>query len=129
MIAWSDVVAKFQPGDALEPLVGRSKLTVDSVDDERMCIRQRLWLACVTPADLQIADAILSAAPVDVTPVQLAELIREHYTAGADVTTECTRIPNLAAVVLYNLGALTSEQPALQDGPREATLVERGPPR
>jgi hypothetical protein len=112
MIDWPQIVARFQPGDQLQPLVGVSTLTVDSIDDDQICIRQRLWRACVTRSDMTTATRILAEAPADVTPVQLAELIRTHYTAGSDVTTECTRIPNLAAVVLYNMGAVPVGLPA-----------------
>lgn len=112
MIAWSDVVAHLKPGDTLQPLTGDSKLTVDSIDNAEICIRQRLWRASLKRADMQTANKILAAAPPDVTPIQLAELIRKHYMEGHDVKTECTRVPNLAAIVLYNLGAVPTARPA-----------------
>lgn len=107
-IEWPDILAHFQSGDSLQPLVGVSRLVVDSLDDEQICIRQRLWRACFTKADLMTANSVLASSRVDVTPLQFAELLRAHYTSGSDITTECTRTPNLAAVVLYNLGALGS---------------------
>jgi hypothetical protein len=106
VVEWTDVVNRLKPGDVLQLLVGDSRLTVECIDDEQICMRQRLWRACLTPADIQIAGRILLEAPADVTPVQLAERIRAHFTSGREVATECTRVPNLAAVVLYNLGAV-----------------------
>lgn len=106
MIDWAQVVDRFRPGDQLQPLAGASSLTMDSIDEERMCIRQRLWRDCLDRSDLQTAVQILAEAPADVTPVQLAELIRIHYT-GSAVSPGCPRAPNLSAVVLYNMGALT----------------------
>jgi hypothetical protein len=115
MKTWEEITARFKPGDSLDPLVGTSKLTVDSVDSEQICIRQRLWVACVTGDDVRIAWEILDAAPAGITPIQLSELIRNHYQAGPDVATDCTRIPNLSAVVLLNLGALSPAAPTCGD--------------
>ncbi|ODU01299.1 MAG: hypothetical protein ABS81_21035 [Pseudonocardia sp. SCN 72-86] len=112
MIEWSELRDRFNVGDALKPLIGSSKLTVDSIDEKQICIRQRLWKACLTREDLAIANNILAAAPADVTPVQLSELIRDYYTSGSDVATDCTRIPNLSAVVLYNMGAVPGARPS-----------------
>ena len=108
MIAWTDVVSRLAPGDSLSPLVGSSRLTVDSVGADRSCIRQRLWSACLTRADIDTANRILADAPADVSPVGFSELMRAHYASGTDVTTGCTRLPNLAAVVLLHLGAFAA---------------------
>lgn len=113
-IDWSQVKSRFQAGDLLSPLVGSSTLVVDSIDDEQLCIRQRLWRACLTRTDLQTANDVLAQAGSDVTPVEFAELMRARVTSGTSGTgtvTECTRIPNLAAVVLLNLGVLRADSP------------------
>ncbi|MCF7547488.1 hypothetical protein [Pseudonocardia sp. WMMC193] len=117
MIAWPEIVARLKPGDRLRPLVGASQLTVDSIDDEQICIRQRLWRACLTPADIETANRILADAPAGVSGVRFSELLRAHYTSGSDVTTECTRIPNLAAVVFLNLGAVSRAAAPRESGP------------
>lgn len=108
MIAWTDVVGRLAPGDSLQPLVGSSRLTVHSVEPEQICIRQCLWRACLTRADIDTANRVLESAPADVSAVRFSELLRAHYTSGTDVTTECTRLPNLAAVVFLNLGAVSA---------------------
>ncbi|GEL27019.1 hypothetical protein PSU4_59730 [Pseudonocardia sulfidoxydans NBRC 16205] len=108
MIEWSDLVTRFRTGDELKPLVGGSALTIESVDEEQICIRQRLWRACVTRADMKVAGEILDAAPADISPVELAERIRVHYMSGFELVTECSRVPNLAAILLYNAGAVSS---------------------
>ena len=43
-----------------------------------------------------------------VTPMELGELMRVHVATGFHVTTECSRVPNLTAVVLNDLGAFSS---------------------
>jgi hypothetical protein len=101
---WADVQARYAPGTALKPLVGSSALVVDEVDDEQLCVRQRLWRACLTRAELEIAAGLLAEAG-PVTPMQFAERLRVHYATGFHVTTDCSRVPNLSAVVLKDLGA------------------------
>jgi hypothetical protein len=41
--------------------------------------------------------------PRPVNPVQFAERLRAHYTS----TTECSRIPNVSAIILTDLGLLS----------------------
>ncbi|AEA27030.1 hypothetical protein ACFQ34_32495 [Pseudonocardia benzenivorans] len=112
MVEWTDVMERFSVGDSLQPLIGSSRLTVDSIDENEICIRQRLWRACVTRAELAVGDGILTSAPAGTTPVQLSELIRDRYASGTDVVTDCTRIPNLVAVVLYNMGVVPNAAPS-----------------
>jgi hypothetical protein len=70
-------------------------------------VRQRLWRGCLTRAELERADEILATAG-PVSPLELAELLRIHYASGPQVTTECSRVPNLSAVLLLDMGAFAS---------------------
>jgi len=103
-IGWGDVVARYVPGAVLPPLVGPSTLVVDEADQERLCVRQRLWRACLTRTELETAAEVLAAAG-PLTPMEFAERLRVHYATGFHVTTDCSRVPNLSAVVLQDLGA------------------------
>jgi hypothetical protein len=104
VVGWDDVMARLVPGAVLTPLVGSSTLVVDEVDDQRLCVRQRLWRACLTRIELETAvDVLAEAGPV--TPMEFAERLRVHYATGFHVTTDCSRVPNLSAVVLQDLGA------------------------
>jgi hypothetical protein len=103
-LGWAEVRAHYAPGSALSPLVGSSKLVVDEVDDERLCVRQRLWRACLSREEFETAARLLATAG-PVTPLELAEQLRVHYASGFHVTTECSRVPNLSAVLLNDLGA------------------------
>ena len=60
-LGWADVQARYAPGAVLAPLVGSSSLVVDEVDDDRLCVRQRLWRACLTRTELETATAVLAA--------------------------------------------------------------------
>jgi hypothetical protein len=91
-------------------------LVVDEVDAQRICVRQRLWRGCLTRAELERADEILATAG-PVSPLELAELLRVHYASGPQVTTECSRVPNLSAVLLSDLGAFASRRA----GPGDST--------
>jgi hypothetical protein len=104
VLGWGDVVARYAPGVLLSPLVGSSSLVVEEVDAERICIRQRLWRACLTRTELETAAQLLAEAG-PVTPMEFAERLRVHYATGFHVTTDCSRVPNLSAVVLQDLGA------------------------
>jgi hypothetical protein len=103
-IGWDDVLARYAPGALLAPLVGSSTLVVDEVDDQRLCVRQRLWRACLTRIELETAAEVLDTAG-PMTPMEFAERLRVHYATGFHVTTDCSRVPNLSAVVLQDLGA------------------------
>ncbi|TCK24803.1 hypothetical protein [Pseudonocardia endophytica] len=108
---WTDVVARYRTGDVLPPLVGSSVMTVDAVDDTALCVRQLLWRACLTPDEFATAVTILHEAGA-VTGLELAELLRRHYAGGPQVTTDCSRVPNLCAVVLADLGLVPRGSPA-----------------
>lgn len=102
---WDAVRARYAPGTRVAPLVGTSVLEVLSVDDERICLGQRLWQACVTRAELEVGLAVLDR-PGSLTALELAEELRRYYSGGPQVTTGCSRVPNLSAVVLAGLGLL-----------------------
>lgn len=102
-VQWSHVVARYRVGDILPPLVGSSVMTVDALDDTALCIRQLLWRACLTPDEFATAVGILDEAG-SVTGLELAELLRQHYAGGPQVTTDCSRVPNLCAVLLADFG-------------------------
>jgi hypothetical protein len=101
---WADVLARYAPGSVIAPLVGSSRMVVDTVDDHQLCVRQRLWRACLQRTELEEARRVLAAAG-SVSPMELGELLRVHFATGFHVTTECSRVPNLSAVVLRDLGA------------------------
>lgn len=105
---WTSVRARYPPGTKVRPLVGTSALEIVSVDDEQVCLRQRLWRACVTRTELELALAVLHARAGPITALELAEELRRYYAGGPQVTTECSRVPNLSAVILADLGHLTS---------------------
>lgn len=102
-VSWPHVVARYRIGDILPPLVGSSVMTVDAIDDTAMCVRQLLWRACVTRDEFATATGILNEAG-SVTGLELAELLRQHYAGGPQVTTDCSRVPNLCAVLLADFG-------------------------
>jgi hypothetical protein len=108
VLDWDVVRARYSPGHALASLAGSSTVTVVEVDDERICLSQRLWRDCISRQDLQTAVDLLAAGRIGATPMALAEGLRKYYASGPRVETGCTRGPNLAAVVLTDLGFLGS---------------------
>ena len=107
-VTWSEVIARYRPGSPLAPLAGSSTLVVDSVDDQRLCVRQRLWVSCLTRTELETAVTVLAESRPG-SALELAEMLRVHYATGFHVTTECSRVPNLSAMVLADMGVFRGE--------------------
>lgn len=105
---WQLVRERYAGRPSLTSLAGSSRVQVVDVDDERICLRQRLWLDCVTRDDLDTALALLREGRLAGGPMAVAEGLRTYYASGPRVETGCTRGPNLVAVVLADLGYLTS---------------------
>jgi hypothetical protein len=104
---WDEVRARYRPGTPLRPLAGGSALQIVAIDDARVCVKQRLWQDCVTRQQLDTALRVLRERTHPVDAIKFAEVLRRHYAGGPDVVTDCSRIPNLSAVILKDLGYLT----------------------
>lgn len=103
---WGALRARYERQRALPALTGGSTVDVVDVDDERICLRQRLWRDCLAREDLETAVALLRDRQITGSAVEFAEGLRRYYSGGPQVRTGCTRIPNMAAVVLKDLGFL-----------------------
>ncbi|WP_338836474.1 hypothetical protein [Gordonia polyisoprenivorans] len=101
--SWPQLVAHYRAGDRVSPLVGSSVLTVESSDDDGILITQRLWRTVLRPEHWEVACAVY-AHNAPVRALDLAEALRTHYQSGPDVVTECSRTPNIAAVLMRDLG-------------------------
>jgi hypothetical protein len=99
---WTVVQSRYRVGASLAPLAGDSKLTVTLEGDDAVCVQQRLWRALIARQDLETALVVLDETPKPVTAIEFAERLRAYYTS----TTDCSRIPNLSAVLLLDLGYL-----------------------
>jgi hypothetical protein len=104
---WDEVRARYRPGTPLRrPLAGGSALQIVTIDDARVCVKQRLWQDCVTRQQLDTALRVLQERTDPVDAIGFAEILRRHHSGGPDVVTDCSRIPNLSAIILKNLGYL-----------------------
>ncbi|MPZ67392.1 MAG: hypothetical protein GEU83_18455 [Pseudonocardiaceae bacterium] len=103
---WAMVRQRYQPGMRLASLRGDTYLEVVEVDDDRLCLRQRLWRDCLTRQDLETAVSLLRDGIVTGTAMEFAEGLRRQLSGGPYVRTDCSRIPNMTAVVLKDLGYL-----------------------
>lgn len=105
---WHVVKIRYQPGTRLRPLAGGSTLEIVSIDDDRICVKHRLWQDCVTRGQLDTAFTLLHERTDPIDAIAFAEVLRRHYAGGPDVVTDCSRIPNLSAIVLKDLGYLVA---------------------
>jgi hypothetical protein len=105
-VDWDAVRARYADRRELRSVTGTSVVEVVSVDEDRICLRQRLWRDCVSRHQLETALRLLAAGTVGGTAVEVAEGLRRYYAGGPEVQPGCSRTPNLAAVVLQDLGYL-----------------------
>ena len=105
---WGQVRARYATHPSLPSLAGTSRVQVVEVGEDRICLSQRLWRDCISRDDLETAVGLLTSGRVQNTPMAFAEDLRRYYASGPRVETGCTRGPNLAAVVLNDLGFLSS---------------------
>jgi hypothetical protein len=100
---WAVVRRRYEKEPTLRSLTGSAPVTVVDVDDERICLSQRLWRDCVSRAAIERALDLLERGVVPAEPIAFAEGLRRQE---AHVETGCTRGPNLTAIVLKDLGYL-----------------------
>jgi hypothetical protein len=99
---WGEVRRRYRTEVPLPPLAGASRPRAVLVDDDTIRVSQRLWTALITRDDLETAVALLDRTPGPVSAVGFAEVLRRFHAS----TTECSRVPNLSAMVLADLGLL-----------------------
>lgn len=99
------VRARYEGGRAAKPLAGGSVLHISTVP-EGLSVKQRLWTATVTWAELDVAGKMLGDRPPSTRAVGFSEELRRYYSGGPQVQPTCSRTPNLCAVVLTDLGYL-----------------------
>jgi hypothetical protein len=104
-LVWDEIVARYDGGRSVRPLVGGSTLTATSGPDA-VTVAQRLWRADVTRTELEVALDILGDRPASTASVPFSEELRVHYSGGPQVQPTCSRTPNLCAVLLKDLGYL-----------------------
>lgn len=103
---WKLVRDKYQQGTKINSLAGGSQLEITEVDDEKILVKSRLWRDSLTREDLETAVALLEEGRAPRDPIGFAEAMRRYQLEGEDVHPGCSRVPNMAAVVLKDLGYL-----------------------
>lgn len=103
---WEQVRARYEQQQTVQPLRGGSSLRVVEITDERLCLQQRLWRDCLSRAALETATTLLGDRPLPFDAIEFAEEMRAYLATGPDAVTDCTRVPNMSAVILKDLGYL-----------------------
>ncbi len=104
---WAAVQERYHGGRVVRPLAGSSSLRVEAVGDS-LVVTQRLWRAELTRAELEVAVDLLGARPPGTGAVGFSEELRRYYSGGPQVQPTCSRTPNMCAVVLADLGLLST---------------------
>ena len=107
---WEAVRERYRGGRRVRPLCGTSTLEAALEGDAAIQVRQRLWRADVTRAELEVALDILDGRPASTGAVGFSEELRRYYSGGPQVQPTCSRTPNLCAVILTDLGYLDADR-------------------
>jgi hypothetical protein len=103
---WNLVRDKYHQGMKINSLAGGSQLEITEVDDDKILVKSRLWRDSLTREDLETAVALLAEGKAPPDPIGFAEAMRRYQLEGEQVHPGCSRVPNMAAVVLKDLGYL-----------------------
>src|ERR671923_2203360 len=105
---WDLLRSRYGGGAKVATLTGGSYLEILRIDDEAISVRHRLWRDSITRKDLETAVSLLREEDAPRDAIGFAETLRRYQLQGEDVNPGCSRIPNLCAVVLKDLGYLSS---------------------
>ena len=106
--SWAAVTATYRVGMPVQPLTGTAPLAVEAVDARHVCLRHRLWRACLSRGDFEFALATLRDVPPPATAVAFSEVLRLRLAARPGADTGCSRTPNLCAIALRDLGLFST---------------------
>jgi hypothetical protein len=101
---WHDLQTRYEKGARLASLSGDAMLEVTAVDDAAIYLKGRLWRDALERTDLENAVELLVTGLAPDDPIEFAEALRRHYSEGPQARPGCSRVPNMAAVVLKDLG-------------------------
>ncbi len=105
-LEWDDVRTRYAGGATVPSLAGDSVLEVTGVDDAAISLKGRLWRDSLAKSELETALTLLETGEAPRDPIQFAEALRRYYSEGPDMRPGCSRVPNMAAVILKDLGYL-----------------------
>jgi hypothetical protein len=103
---WNLLQKRYAPGTELPALTGGARIYVTGIDDEKLSVRSHLWRDSISRKDLETAVTLLRTGELPRQPVGFAEALRRRQLEGEDVNPACSRVPNMTAVVLKDLGYL-----------------------
>lgn len=101
---WNDILLKYSGGAELDAVVGGSRFTIVGADDDQIHFKGRLWVDTLSRERFEQAIDFLEGSPVDLTATGFLERFRMEIETDPTVAPGCSRLPNLATVVLRDLG-------------------------
>lgn len=108
---WDEIRRKYSHGAELDAVVGGSRFTIVEVDVDQIHFKARLWTDTLSRDRLEQAIDFLQASPADLTPTEFLERFRMEIETDPTVEPGCSRLPNLATVVLRDLGYFNGGAP------------------
>ena len=101
---WDEVRARYDGGGTVPSLTGGSTVEVTGVSEDRIFLRHSLWGDSLSRRELETALDLLDGGSVPSDPIGFAEGFRRYYFEGPEVNPGCSRVPNMAALILKDLG-------------------------
>lgn len=118
-VSWDEVRSRYGEGAKLAAVVGGSQFEIVGVDELQIHFTARLWTDVLARERLEQAAEYLEAGPSQLTATDFLERYRMVIERDATVEPGCSRIPNMATLVLADLGFFDKirDEPSLDRQP------------
>lgn len=110
-LQWDVVKKRYEHGAQVDAVSGGSLFTITGADDEYIYFKGRLWKDALPRHHLEEAVALLERGELDANAIKFLEGYRLHVEKNPTVEPGCSRIPNMVAVVLKDLGYFVNAGP------------------
>lgn len=103
---WKTVLGRYENGAEVDPIAGSRKFVITGADDTQIFFEARLWKDVLPRDHLERAIDMLEAGDLHRGASTFLEGYRLQVEKDQTVPQGCSRIPNMVAVVLQDLGML-----------------------
>lgn len=103
-LQWDVVQKRYEHGAQVDAVAGGSLFAITGADEEYIYFKGRLWKDALPRHHLEEAVAMVERGELAATATKFLEAYRLHIEKDPMVESGCSRIPNMVAVVMKDLG-------------------------